>query len=126
MFERLRRKRPVSLPAMSPTLLPLSSARGLHMHSVLLMKGERLFGEYYWAPFHRNFCHRMYSQTKSYVGVAIGLLEEEGKLSLQDTIASHFPEKIDRGAARISCPADHPGDAHHAHLLSVSQLVHQS
>ena len=70
--------------------------RGLHMHSVLLMKGERLFGEYYWAPFHRNFCHRMYSQTKSYVGVAIGLLEEEGKLSLQDTIASHFPEKIDR------------------------------
>lgn len=38
----------------------------------------------------------MYSQTKSYVGVAIGLLEEEGKLSIQDTIASHFPEKIGR------------------------------
>lgn len=69
---------------------------GLHMHSVLLMKGDKLFGEYYWAPFHRDFCHRMYSQTKSYVAVAVGLLEEEGKLSIQDKIADYFPEKIDR------------------------------
>ena len=68
--------------------------RKLRMHSVLLMKGDKLFGEYYWSPFHEDFCHRMYSQTKSYVAIAIGLLEEEGKLSLDDTIASYFPEKI--------------------------------
>jgi CubicO group peptidase (beta-lactamase class C family) len=37
----------------------------------------------------------MYSQTKSYVSIAIGLLEEEGKLNLDDTVASYFPEKID-------------------------------
>jgi hypothetical protein len=49
----------------------------INMHSVLMMKGESLFCEAYWAPFDRNFCHRMYSQTKSYVSVAIGLLEEE-------------------------------------------------
>lgn len=68
--------------------------RKLRMHSVLMMKGDKLFAEYYWTPFHEKFCHRMYSQTKSYVSVAIGLLEEEGKLSLDDTIASYFPEKI--------------------------------
>jgi len=70
--------------------------RGCTMHSVLLMKGEKLFAEYYWAPFDRDFCHRMYSQTKSYVSLAIGLLMEEGKLTLDDTIVSHFPEKIER------------------------------
>ena len=67
-----------------------------NMHSVLMMKGDKLFAEYYWAPFHRDFSHRMYSQTKSYVGLAIGLLMDEGKLTLDDTIVSHFPEKIER------------------------------
>lgn len=70
--------------------------RGLAMHSVLLMRGEDIFAEYYWKPFDRDFCHRMYSETKSYVGVAIGLLEEDGKLCLHDPISQYFPEKIDR------------------------------
>ena len=65
-------------------------------HSVLMMRGSSLFAEYYWAPFHRESLQRMYSETKSYVSVAIGLLEEEGKLSLDDTILSHFPEKVRR------------------------------
>ena len=69
--------------------------RGLHMHSALLMRGDKLFSEAYWAPFNKDFCHRMYSQTKSYVSVAIGLLIEDGKLSLEDKIVSYFHEKID-------------------------------
>ncbi len=68
---------------------------GYVFHSLLLMKGDKLFGEYYWKPFDRDFCHRMYSQTKSYVGIAIGLLLEEGKLSLDDPIVKFFPDKLD-------------------------------
>ena len=90
----------------TPESVGISSARladyfetlrraGLAMHSVLLMRGDKLLTEQYWAPFHRDFCHRMYSQTKSYVSIAIGLLCEEGKLSLDDPIVSHFPDKID-------------------------------
>ena len=70
--------------------------RSITMHSVLMIKGDKIFSENYWAPFHKDFCHRMYSQTKSYVGVAIGLLEEEGKLNLDDPMAKYFPERIDR------------------------------
>ena len=70
--------------------------RGLCMHSVLMMKGNKIFAEYYWHPFNKDFCHRMYSQTKSFVAIAIGLLEQEGKLNLTDKISEHFPEKIDR------------------------------
>ena len=69
--------------------------RNIHMHSVVLCRGYDIFGEFYWAPFDADFCHRMYSQTKSFVSVAIGLLLEEGKLSLDDKIADYFPEKID-------------------------------
>lgn len=70
--------------------------RGLVTHSVILMKGDDIFAEYYWAPFSADTCHRMYSQTKSYVAIAIGLLVEDGKLSLSDKIVDHFPEKIKR------------------------------
>ena len=70
--------------------------RGLVTHSVLMMKGDDVFAEYYWAPFTRDTVHRMYSQTKSYDGIAIGLLIEDGKLTLNDKIADHFPEKYDR------------------------------
>ena len=69
--------------------------RNIHMHSVILCRGYDIFGEFYWAPFNKDFLHRMYSQTKSYVAVAIGLLLDEGKLSLDDKIADYFPEKID-------------------------------
>lgn len=71
-------------------------SHGLAMHSVLMMRGNNIFAEYYWKPFDKDFRHRMYSQTKSYVGVAIGLLEEDGKLNLDDPVYKYFPEKIDR------------------------------
>lgn len=67
---------------------------GVNMHSLLMMRGDKIFAEYYWSPFAKGFHHRMYSQTKSYVSIAIGLLEEEGKLKLSDRITDHFPEKL--------------------------------
>ena len=76
-------------------LLKFYQDNGVILHSVLLMKGNDLFGEFYYKPFDKDFCHRMYSETKSYVGIAIGLLEEEGKLKLDDKIVDFFPEKID-------------------------------
>ena len=69
--------------------------RGFATHSVLMMKGDKLFAEYYWAPFNKDFCHRMYSQTKSYVAIALGLLEEDGLVDLDKPMVSYFPEKID-------------------------------
>ncbi len=69
--------------------------RGAATHGLLFMKGDKIFTEAYWTPFHKDFCHRMYSQTKSFVSIAIGLLEEEGKLSLDNKIVDYFPEKLD-------------------------------
>ncbi|MBQ8309148.1 MAG: serine hydrolase [Clostridia bacterium] len=76
-------------------LISVMERRGAVTHGILMMKDGKIFAEEYWKPFHKDFCHRMYSQTKSFVGVAIGLLIEEGKLSLNDKVADYFPEKID-------------------------------
>lgn len=64
-------------------------------HSILMLRDGKIFTEAYWHPFDKDFCHRQYSQTKSFVGIAIGMLVSEGKLSLDDKIADLFPEKID-------------------------------
>ena len=76
-------------------LIRTLNRRGLVTHSLLMLRGNDIFAEYYWKPFHKDFCHRQYSQTKSFVSVAIGLLEEDGRLSLDDKIVDQFPEKIE-------------------------------
>ena len=56
----------------------------VNLHSLLLAKGDQIFTEVYWEPFHENYFHRIYSDTKSYVGVAVTQLACEGKISLED------------------------------------------
>ena len=68
--------------------------RQCRMHAIIMMKGDNVFFETYYKPFTQDYLHRMYSQTKSYVSGAIGLLVGDGKISLDDPIYKYFPEKI--------------------------------
>lgn len=68
--------------------------RGISMHSFLLCKDDCLVAEGYYAPVKKDDLHRMFSVTKSFVSIAIGLLQEEGRLSLDDSIVKFFPEYI--------------------------------
>ena len=64
----------------------------LSTHSVLMARGNDIFLECYYAPFHKDFKHRMYSVSKSFVSVAVGFCEQEGLLSLDDPMLKYFPE----------------------------------
>lgn len=66
----------------------------LATHDVIIMRGDNIIYEAYWKPFHKDFGHRMYSVTKSFVAIAIGFLEQDGKISLDDEIAKYFPEEM--------------------------------
>ena len=66
----------------------------LSTHSVLIARGDSLVCEAYWQPFDKDTAHRMYSQTKSYVGLAVRLLAEDGLISLDEKIIKYFPEKL--------------------------------
>ena len=64
------------------------------MHSAIVMRHDKIIMETYYKPYDRNTLHRMFSITKSLVSLGIGLLEEDGKLSLDDQIIKYFPEKL--------------------------------
>ena len=66
----------------------------LNTHGILMLKGDDIFFETYYRPFNKDSLHRFYSETKSFISIAIGLLEEEGKLSISDPIVKFFPEYI--------------------------------
>lgn len=70
------------------------SHRRVPMHSLLLMRHDKLVFEGYYAPYTADTLHRMFSISKSFTSIAIGLLAEEGKISLDDTIVKYFPEKL--------------------------------
>ena len=58
----------------------------LPLHSALIMRHGKVCMETYYKPYTRDTLHRMFSVTKSFVSLGIGLLEAEGKLSLDDKI----------------------------------------
>ncbi len=66
--------------------------REVNLHSFLLMEGGRITAQWYRPPYGRETRHRMFSITKSLTSLAIGFLEEEGKLCLTDSICQYFPE----------------------------------
>ena len=67
------------------------------MHSLLILRHGRIAYEANWAPMHSTDLHRMYSVSKSFVSVAIGLLASEGKISLDDPVVEYFPEYAGEG-----------------------------
>ena len=68
--------------------------RRLCMHSFVLVRHGAIISEGYWAPYTADSLQRMYSVSKSFVGVAIGLLAQDGYIHLDDPVISYFPDKV--------------------------------
>ncbi|MBQ2957065.1 MAG: serine hydrolase [Clostridia bacterium] len=66
----------------------------LCMHDFVMIKNGGILAEAYWKPFHADRKHRMYSVSKSFVSIAVGVMIGEGRLSLEDHVADYFPEKL--------------------------------
>ena len=64
----------------------------INTHSIIMAKGDNIIAETYYKPFNKDTLHRMYSVSKSFVSIAIGLAEQEGLLSLDDKFNDYFPE----------------------------------
>ncbi len=69
--------------------------RNIPMHSLLILKDDRLIFEKYYAPYKKDTLHRMFSISKSFTATAVALLTMEEKFSLDDKIADYFPEYVD-------------------------------
>ncbi len=64
------------------------------IHGFILSVGGEIKATAYYAPFEEGQPHRMYSVSKTITALAIGILMEEGKLSLDDHIVDFFPDYL--------------------------------
>ena len=64
------------------------------MHAVVVMRHGKVIGEMYPKPYAPEYRHTMYSCSKTFVGIAVGLAIEDNRLRLDDRIAAIFPELL--------------------------------
>ena len=66
----------------------------ISMHSIIVMRHGKICMETYYEPYTKDTLHRMFSVTKSFVGIAIGILADKNMLSLDDKIVDYFKEEL--------------------------------
>ncbi len=64
------------------------------LHSAMLYVNGAVVSKTYCAPFREGQLHRMFSIAKTFTALAIGILCDQSRLSLEDRIVDFFPEKI--------------------------------
>ena len=62
------------------------------LHSLMILRHGKVVAEGWWAPYTANRVHKLYSLSKSFTSTAVGMAIAEGKMSLDDTVISFFPE----------------------------------
>ncbi|HUL76480.1 MAG TPA: serine hydrolase [Vicinamibacteria bacterium] len=70
------------------------------LHSLMVLRHGHVVAEGWWAPYGRDDRHMLFSLSKSFASTGIGLAIAEGRLTLDDTVLSFFPD---------AAPAE-PGD----------------
>jgi CubicO group peptidase (beta-lactamase class C family) len=69
------------------------------MNSLMIVRAGKVIAEGWWTPYDANSRHTMYSLSKSFTSTAIGIAQAEGKLSIDDTIVSFFPDLVPANAS---------------------------
>jgi CubicO group peptidase (beta-lactamase class C family) len=92
-----------ALPRSTPEAQGLSSADVLKLvdaldttvheiHSFLLLRHGQVVAEGFWSPYSGDDIQVLYSGSKSFNATAIGMLVDDGKLSVDDLVVSQFPD----------------------------------
>jgi CubicO group peptidase (beta-lactamase class C family) len=64
------------------------------LHSIMILRHGHVVAEGWWEPYRREDPHILFSLSKSFASTGIGLAIAEGRLSLDDTVLSFFPEDV--------------------------------
>jgi CubicO group peptidase (beta-lactamase class C family) len=95
---------PDSLPRSTPEEQGISSSAILGfveaaeaeidaLHSLIVVRHGHVVAEGWWEPYGPEIPHVLFSLTKSFTSTAVGLAVSEGRLSIDDTVLSIFPEE---------------------------------
>ena len=92
----LPRKSPESQGVASVEVLGLIDALDKEvdsLNSIMVLRHGQVIAEGWWAPYHPEARHSLYSLSKSFTSTAVGLAIAEGKLSLDDPVLSFFRDE---------------------------------
>jgi CubicO group peptidase (beta-lactamase class C family) len=64
----------------------------IELHSLMVVRHGQVVAEGWWAPHTAERTRLLYSLSKSFTATALGFALEEGRVGLDDTVVSHFPE----------------------------------
>ncbi|HSZ42726.1 MAG TPA: serine hydrolase domain-containing protein [Trebonia sp.] len=91
---------------MISALLDRLEAKSVECHSLMVVRHGHVVAEGWWAPYSADRPHLLYSLTKSFTSIAVGLAIADGLLSLDDRVADvladHVPAGISGQGRRIS------------------------
>ena len=62
------------------------------LHSFMLLRHGNVVAEGWWAPYHAQAPHSLFSLSKSFTSTAVGLAIAEGKLRLDDEVLKFFAD----------------------------------
>jgi len=87
-------------------LLDRIGERSVELHSIMVVRHGHVVAEGWWAPYSAERPHLLYSLTKSFTSVAVGLAIADGRLALDDRVVDvlpdHVPVGISEQARRIT------------------------
>ncbi|WP_344838120.1 serine hydrolase domain-containing protein [Kribbella ginsengisoli] len=75
-------------------LLDQLEARSVECHSLMVVHRGHIVAEGWWAPYSAERVHLLYSLTKSFTSVAVGLAITDGLLSLDDLVVDVLPDHV--------------------------------
>ena len=78
-------------------LLDRLAARSVECHSIMVVRHGHVVAEGWWAPYSAPRPHLLYSLTKSFTSIAVGLVIADGLLSLDDRVVDVLPDHVPAG-----------------------------
>ncbi|WP_211191597.1 serine hydrolase [Actinoplanes sp. TBRC 11911] len=87
-------------------LLDRLERQSVECHSIMVVRRGHVLAEGWWAPYSAGRPHLLYSLTKSFTSVAVGLAIADGLLSLDDRVVDvlpgHVPEDVSEQGRRVT------------------------
>jgi CubicO group peptidase (beta-lactamase class C family) len=102
-------------------LLDRLAAQSVECHSIMVVRRGQVVAEGWWAPYSAARPHLLYSLTKSFTSVAVGLAIADGRLALDDRVVDVLPDHVPAGVPAqgrritvhhlLSMTSGHPADS---------------
>ena len=62
------------------------------IHSLVVLRHGKIISEAWWSPYGKDHRHVMFSVSKSFTSIGVGIAISENKLKLTDKVYTFFPE----------------------------------